>query len=771
MSFVQTLELEIGPDCVCIRRELGLLGFPRAWPSAYYENQALRSLLGKKGVCRAGRVAVVGTASSEVAQYTEQIDKASLLPWQGCVNADRMQLATQLKVVEGWAVFERLELPCGESFVAMKYAWNVLPDGRWVDFSPWPGSWDQILLAESSSQVPAQKALQSSDWQLAQRLQKLHQVDVDPVQDNVLDLPHSSKAGGRQNEMDVLKEELARALEEADEACLKLRRTEAKVAHLRQSQDMAPAVCKKPLTWGEQYVSVGALVEIHGAKECGWLHCFAPSVCNFTKSPLQSSLWPIFFWPSRRHLRQASKMLWFWVLFVREIYASDLDGVETARLYGNVNKYAYYFIDLMVGTPPQLTSVIVDTGSHLLAFPCGGCEQCGHHLEPAVDISKSSTAHWQHCNEVTRNEHCQCSQDNRCKYSETYSEGSAISGHWFKDQVRIGDSFQNNTPVEVKMGCHDSENKLFYTQQANGIMGLAPVMPAAWAPNEAAEPPEILSYLFRHKKHIDHRIFSLCVGEWGGLLTVGGSSNAYHTGGITWMKVTTLGYYVVHPISFHVDSLMVAGSPHEYGKTIVDSGTTLTYIPKPMFSRLLLNIDTFCGTHHYCAAEKDQTNKNCWRMNDANGSPDETFPTLHLSFQGTGAGDQTVPWKPSSYMSERGYGIWCLSIAASSNHDTILGISWMLHRDTIFDMGSRRLGMASAHCPNHQKVPTTLWERLTASLGLSDRHRPWSILSLSLVLVTAAAVAIRPSRQLRQLFLPKPDDKAARQTDTEALLA
>lgn len=45
--------------------------------------------------------------------------------------------------------------------------------------------------------------------------------------------------------------------------------------------------------------------------------------------------------------------------------------------------------------------------------------------EPAVDISKSSTAHWQHCNEVTRNEHCQCSQDNRCKYSETYSEGVA----------------------------------------------------------------------------------------------------------------------------------------------------------------------------------------------------------------------------------------------------------------------------------------------------------------------------------------------------------
>lgn len=30
-----------------------------------------------------------------------------------------------VEVVEGWAVFERLELPCGESFVALKYAWSA----------------------------------------------------------------------------------------------------------------------------------------------------------------------------------------------------------------------------------------------------------------------------------------------------------------------------------------------------------------------------------------------------------------------------------------------------------------------------------------------------------------------------------------------------------------------------------------------------------------------------------------------------------------------
>ena len=46
-----------------------------------------------------------------------------------------------------------------------------------------------------------------------------------------------------------------------------------------------------------------------------------------------------------------------------------------------------------------------------------------------MDIGKSSTAHWQNCNEVPTGT-CSCSSDNRCKYSETYSEGRWGFG-WF----------------------------------------------------------------------------------------------------------------------------------------------------------------------------------------------------------------------------------------------------------------------------------------------------------------------------------------------------
>ena len=39
--------------------------------------------------------------------------------------------------------------------------------------------------------------------------------------------------------------------------------------------------------------------------------------------------------------------------------------------------------------------------------------------------------------------------------------------------MRLGDTLQNNPPVRVTMGCHNNENKLFFTQKANGIFGLA----------------------------------------------------------------------------------------------------------------------------------------------------------------------------------------------------------------------------------------------------------------------------------------------------------
>lgn len=59
-------------------------------------------------------------------------------------------------------------------------------------------------------------------------------------------------------------------------------------------------------------------------------------------------------------------------------------------MYGNAS-LGYYFVKIYLGgdnSQPQ--SVVVDTGSGILAVPCTKCHDCGHnHIDPPYDPEKS----------------------------------------------------------------------------------------------------------------------------------------------------------------------------------------------------------------------------------------------------------------------------------------------------------------------------------------------------------------------------------------------
>ena len=57
------------------------------------------------------------------------------------------------------------------------------------------------------------------------------------------------------------------------------------------------------------------------------------------------------------------------------------------RIYGS-DDLKYYYTNIWVGTPPQRQSVIIDTGSDYLAFPCSRCPEghCGNHNNPVFNI-------------------------------------------------------------------------------------------------------------------------------------------------------------------------------------------------------------------------------------------------------------------------------------------------------------------------------------------------------------------------------------------------
>ena len=86
--------------------------------------------------------------------------------------------------------------------------------------------------------------------------------------------------------------------------------------------------------------------------------------------------------------------------------------------------------------PPFLTSA----GSTLMAFPCLDCRDCGTHMNPRYNPAASSTSSAVLCGTPQCSGGGGCGANNKCQYSQSYAEGSSLSGFVYTDSVYIGDN-------------------------------------------------------------------------------------------------------------------------------------------------------------------------------------------------------------------------------------------------------------------------------------------------------------------------------------------
>lgn len=375
--------------------------------------------------------------------------------------------------------------------------------------------------------------------------------------------------------------------------------------------------------------------------------------------------------------------------------------IEHCRIYGNIDDYAYYFIDLLVGEPVQRVSVIVDTGSGITGFPCRSCPHCGNHIDPNFDFQQSTTAQWLDCGNTCRSS---CTSGH-CAYQQGYTEGSSINGYYFRDWVRLGDALQKNPPVMAEMGCHQEENKLFYTQKANGIMGIRPPKPGS---------ATILEQLFADKEHVDTQVFSLCLAENGGSMVAGGFDPSYNTGEMKYFPMDTASSYYGVPLRrMVINGVEVTG----LRTAIVDSGTTYTYMGSGPYNALKNGIEAFCASNSNCGATPSGQ---CWTASNGLGG----FPSVEVWFN-----DVQTTWTAPAYLYRRsGSDTWCYSFQDDgSGATTVLGASWMMHQQVAFDLRDFRIGVAQANCPEYTQRPVwvanpDLTVPTASGLGLTSRE-------------------------------------------------
>jgi hypothetical protein len=75
---------------------------------------------------------------------------------------------------------------------------------------------------------------------------------------------------------------------------------------------------------------------------------------------------------------------------------------HTLPVYGNAS-LGYYYVKIYLGSPEtQPQSVIVDTGSGILAVPCTKCRGCSaHHIDSPYDPEKSTYSSFLTCVSIT----------------------------------------------------------------------------------------------------------------------------------------------------------------------------------------------------------------------------------------------------------------------------------------------------------------------------------------------------------------------------------
>ena len=347
----------------------------------------------------------------------------------------------------------------------------------------------------------------------------------------------------------------------------------------------------------------------------------------------------------------------------------------------------------------QRYELIVDTGSSMTYLPCKGCEGCGTHQGGAYyDYDRSPDFRALNCSREEDSSACAdmsgtCSREGgrACEYALSYQEGSSSRGYVVEDVVSFGGTVSNAT---VMFGCEVSETNLILSQRADGLFGLG------------ADARTTFAQMVR--AHAIENVFSLCVdgfGTNGGVMTLGrfDFGDADDRAVSTPLTRETPTFYETKARRWTLGDVELEGSTNL--TTIIDSGTTFTYLPRAMhaaFDDALENAATTAGLERVDG--DPQYDDVCYGGGSAltDATVGAFFPSLTIDY----GDDASIELGPENYLfaHETNAHAFCLGVFADYSWNKIL-LGQITMRDTLvtFDVGANRVNMTRLSCRELQQ--------------------------------------------------------------------
>ncbi|CAL1392850.1 unnamed protein product [Linum trigynum] len=373
-----------------------------------------------------------------------------------------------------------------------------------------------------------------------------------------------------------------------------------------------------------------------------------------------------------------------------------------------------YFVSLRLGSPPQTLLLVTDTGSDLIWVKCTACRNCSHHFPGSAFLARhSSTFSPAHCfNRLCRfvphpdPTRCNLTRlHSPCRYEYQYSDGSLTSGFFSRETTTLNTSSAlGETKLKnLAFGCGFRVSGPSVTGRsfngAQGVMGLG------------RGPISFSSQLGRR---FGYNKFSYCLRDYTlappptSYLMIGGSShsqarNVSSTGAMCYtpLIVNPLSptFYYIGIRSVSVDGVKLPIDPSVWsideegnGGMVVDSGTTLTFVPESAYREIL---KAFQSRVKLPGAEDPTPGFDLCVNVSGMGRPG--FPKMSFELLGRGA---VFGPPPGNYFIETSEGVACLAIQPVGEGGGFGVMGNLMQQGFLleFDRDRSRLGFSRRGC-------------------------------------------------------------------------
>ncbi|XP_071718735.1 aspartic proteinase CDR1-like [Rutidosis leptorrhynchoides] len=239
-----------------------------------------------------------------------------------------------------------------------------------------------------------------------------------------------------------------------------------------------------------------------------------------------------------------------------------------------------FLLNISFGDPSHKVLAIADSGSDLSWIQCKPCVQCSEHKAPIFDPKKSSTYEPVNCNSGTckaiSTVETKCSKTNKCQFFESYADGSFSNGTVAKESVTLGDKVLQN----IIFGCSFSNAGVFRPSWG-GIVGLGGGNESLVSQIRSIVPGKFSYCLIPYPKtdEVQNKSSKMTFGD------IDFGPNVVSTP-LVPKEPKTYYYVTLEAISVgnkRFDVNLGSLRPLQKGNMIVDSGTTLTMLPRNIY--------------------------------------------------------------------------------------------------------------------------------------------------------------------------------------------